>query len=782
MVGVYTIHFLFVQEEWSPTLFSPFFHVPFSMLRTADFLWTAAAFYPHIDYFLKDALGVNVNLRDSRPAFSVGFLRKSRFGNVSTEAYKLAPLKVVCIEGEITPDVVSVLRSWTYKPVLLVEPNADITVFEDKELQIIRGHRVPTPELAKALRTTLSQATSEPGDNLLGPIKARINWAHGYYLDSLPLDSELFASMPLTRPNLLLLQRRYRGHLPAGEIAPASSLELCLLYDDLVEREYQLDAYRRNPSSTPELLKKFIENYINDPSASAFLDMVGHVEVEDPMVARNGLILDLPCVRKSSLQKGLTKRVNDRVSQIFFTAWQSPVAPISTRILPEIEQEDFELLKASWNAVEDFMGASVALYASNEQAALIRLPKCDSKLFRKFEIVRESFNRRKVIRNPRTGQSELVRDAAAFNKELKSFGEQLAGAIPNQVLEYLSKAKTGIRVLSDLPLEWLVVNGVPLNFRAKVSRIPRTPGNALLSYLSQAQFRLLLGPKEASSLLILNCLDDTDSLSTMPSLLSERFKRAGFPHTYAKAESFEAYQAALNRHKPFILIHVGHGKYDIVAAECRLQFGKDVASMNHLAEQVAIPEVVLFGACETAPIDTDRTPARAYLSFGSCAVLASLLEVIGDRTMMLFETIVGLLWTVLRTPNRRTVTWGDLVMDALNRAHFQDIISSYVDDPTTTDVRSVTREMISLFQTRYVELITDNQLDVVKAFHHGPEILVQSVAHYSSRDAQSLSRFILEDRVHWNSLLYTHYGMPENVLIGIDQSQTQTMLTSGLLS
>lgn len=66
-------------------------------------------------------------------------------------------------------------------------------------------------------------------------------------------------------------------------------------------------------------------------------------------------------------------------------------------------------------------------------------------------------------------------------ENISKLGEKLAESIPSEYLDILRQAKRQMVVISDLPIEWLMIDGVPLGFKNDVCRLPENPGATVMT-------------------------------------------------------------------------------------------------------------------------------------------------------------------------------------------------------------------------------------------------------------------------------------------------------------
>jgi hypothetical protein len=90
-------------------------------------------------------------------------------------------------------------------------------------------------------------------------------------------------------------------------------------------------------------------------------------------------------------------------------------------------------------------------------------------------------------------------------KRFKNAQKEITTSINNAIIKDISKLITEhgehIKIISDLPVEWAVLNKLPLCIEKSISRIPLTPGDGLFTHakymrsgneVSKSKFKLLI--------------------------------------------------------------------------------------------------------------------------------------------------------------------------------------------------------------------------------------------------------------------------------------------------
>jgi len=255
----------------------------------------------------------------------------------------------------------------------------------------------------------------------------------------------------------------------------------------------------------------------------------------------------------------------------------------------------------------------VGLMAASELSAVVRLPN---------EINRTAGQVRQFAAQHR---SEDDRD----RKRLKAFRDvqdRIKEAVPKEFMALIKRSKTGIRIVSDAPLEWLDIDGVPLNLARETSRIPTTPGNAFVSQiLPQPIYRLR--PDAFREILIVNAVKRTDPVYPFFVKSMETFNGALQGKVSLKqvdVSSRKEFVEALNGFDGAFMIFNGHGEHEKNGAG-KLWLQDEPVDVWSLRDEVPrCPPIVLLSACDTHAADRNHaTTASGFLTLGAITVLGS---------------------------------------------------------------------------------------------------------------------------------------------------------------
>lgn len=323
--------------------------------------------------------------------------------------------------------------------------------------------------------------------------------------------------------------------------------------------------------------------------------------------------------------------------------------------------------------------AAMSAFAVSEASAVVRLPN---------QINRTSG----VVHN----FAEHYRGKTpALRKRLRGFQEvqnSLARAVPNEFVNLIRASQSGVRIVSDAHLEWLNVDGLPLGIRKDVTRIPVTPGNSFVDYLSAVP-PIQLTPRDFDNVLVISAMEEEDEplRGLMPRVI-EKFERNWDERinvNYVEVATEDEFIAALDDHDGALAIFDGHGGHE------RGQPGKlflkgapvDVWTLGGRLKKV--PPIVILSACDTHAADRNHaTAANGFLSLGARTVLGSVFPLNGLEAAIFIGRL--LLRIALFLPaeigrRRRPITWAELVSGMLRMLLLTDYLMHLLSSGLITE-------------------------------------------------------------------------------------------------
>jgi hypothetical protein len=247
------------------------------------------------------------------------------------------------------------------------------------------------------------------------------------------------------------------------------------------------------------------------------------------------------------------------------------------------------------------------------------------------------------------------------NKIFRRIANRLSEIVEPTYLSLLPKDLSPIKVIADLPLEWLQVRDLPLMLKFDVSRIPTTPGD-LSFYQSIISKYIVVHPKEFEQILIVRSFRHDDpvrnvletslkilnkAVSLQPKLnafstdreFQERIRREqddkdrearrlNITLIWADVKDESEFVRSVNSYNGPIMIFDGHGTHEKDGNVGSLVIGTDKVDLWSLRGKVRIPPIVLLSACDTHPVDSSHASvASGFLAAGATTVLGTVLPI-----------------------------------------------------------------------------------------------------------------------------------------------------------
>lgn len=194
--------------------------------------------------------------------------------------------------------------------------------------------------------------------------------------------------------------------------------------------------------------------------------------------------------------------------------------------------------------------------------------------------------------------------------------------------------------ITDLPIEWLQKNNVPLSFMHDTCKLPYANGIFHEQYFEDLQkARFTISKEILDKTLVLMCSPNDSQLNLVYDDTIKELEKIGF-HNYKKCFSKEEFKHEINTKQPDILLIDTHGNYhdtdedssSFIAVCDEIVSGDDIGMLSYA------PKIVYLSACNTRPVKTvEDCIVDAFIKRGCLAVTASYVELDADQE---FLTIV----------------------------------------------------------------------------------------------------------------------------------------------
>ncbi len=336
-------------------------------------------------------------------------------------------------------------------------------------------------------------------------------------------------------------------------------------------------------------------------------------------------------------------------------------------------EEDIERigpLLALRGAELKLLTTAVGLRAAGTLAATVRLPPAVN---RTAGVVGQLTRFLRTHENPPRNKSARV---------FRIVQQALQAAIPPEHLALIARSNAGIKIIAEAPLEWLLVNGLPLGIRFDVSRINTTPGNLFIEQIRPPMTHHIT-PGAFRDYLVLSMFEDGDPIA--------HHLRAGTWHTadgknerilgrYVSPKTPVEFAAALNRFDGPMVIIDSHATHPDAEGVGGLMIGGEHFDVWSLAGKVKMPPIVILSACDTHPFDRSHaTVANGFLACGATAVVATALPIRAPQAARFVMRLINraVHYGAIVNGMGRAVPWSSIVGGVLRLELVTDILHGF---------------------------------------------------------------------------------------------------------
>jgi CHAT domain len=262
----------------------------------------------------------------------------------------------------------------------------------------------------------------------------------------------------------------------------------------------------------------------------------------------------------------------------------------------------------------------VAVKAANHFVPVYRLPPAVNLVYEDFALLGAC---------SRADPLQPERSMHKQNRLFRRISDRLAEAVPKEFLPDIDRNGNQIKLITNAPLEWVPVRGLPLMLRHEVSRIPTTPGNVTCM---QTVLSRELGATSAAfkEILVVRSFEPGDVIRDMLSNAINTTQprlAVDMKINIADVSTPEEFLNVVNQFEGMVMIFDGHGRASIKDVGAIIIGGKPV-DLYQFRTRLRVPPIVILSSCDTHAIDgSHASVANTFLMLGATTVLGTLLPV-----------------------------------------------------------------------------------------------------------------------------------------------------------
>lgn len=352
----------------------------------------------------------------------------------------------------------------------------------------------------------------------------------------------------------------------------------------------------------------------------------------------------------------------------------------------------------------------------------------------------------------RSVRSENPQAKRKANRLFQDIQKGLASGIGSDRLHAISMTSDPIKIISDAPIEWLPLDGVPLSLIKNCSRIPVTPGNTMMLQLIPSQ-PVTLHPDAINKILVISSFTEDDPLKLMLRNVLESMK-----HLWERklsieqvfVSSMQEFEDALNGFDGSILIFDGHGAVNDMTPVGTILIGKQKVDVWNFRGRVRCPPIVILSACDTQGVDaaTHATVANGFLALGATSVLGTFLPVGGFSSAVFVARLM-----------HRLAEYIPAMMKAVEHPlSWLEVIAGMLRMTVATEIINDLCGVQGAMQTRQ-----NANIDINSRRTDWFERLVENLVPETGEELTRVRKKALAAIARSDAIRYTHLGNPERL-------------------
>lgn len=266
----------------------------------------------------------------------------------------------------------------------------------------------------------------------------------------------------------------------------------------------------------------------------------------------------------------------------------------------------------------------------------------------------------------------------AIRKVMERIGNKIVKlTISPNGQKMLSNRPSQIVAMTDLPIEWAMIDGVPLAFTHDICRLPETPILSMLSVYEQAVFTPYIIPLDIISKTLVVFGNKDNAFVKAQEEVKSLSKTLGF--NIITCLSIDELEQAISDTKPELLIIDAHGDVDEKTHETFLWVGNERLTGDVVVKRNLSARLVFLSACKTSTTcNTISTIGNAFFEAGANAVTTSYLPVYVNEATQLYSRLLRLLNDAATMPIHKN--WLAFMAYLQRTSYIQSLVTEAKDE------------------------------------------------------------------------------------------------------
>lgn len=376
----------------------------------------------------------------------------------------------------------------------------------------------------------------------------------------------------------------------------------------------------------------------------------------------------------------------------------------------------------------------------------------------------------------------------SYSKLEKKFSEDITDSLDYMRCESSYKLK----LVSNLPLEWINHCGIPLMIKNDVSRVPMSPGYLTDKLLLDTE-QVHLSYKAFENILFISSFDDDDLIKndvkykveiiqkTLSKSLDKEFidnlvnsnehtkgmkisddgKKIDINIEWKNIANQSELIDVLNNNSSAIAIFDMHGGHS-ENGEGFLVLQNEAINISSLLGKIKIPPVIILSACDTSPIDNNHySVANMFLLAGAKTVLASALPIKSKQASVYIARLlirVSIFLYIQLFEHGKSIKWSTFISGMTKQSYYTELIYKLQDC-----------KIINGQQNQELNFFVNMNINPLQLDFHNK--ILDEICIKSNLTKNQLNDFIEKNHKFAECLKYIQLGNPENIVIMPESSE-----------
>jgi hypothetical protein len=242
-----------------------------------------------------------------------------------------------------------------------------------------------------------------------------------------------------------------------------------------------------------------------------------------------------------------------------------------------------------------------------------------------------SFTSSPIIRLPILGKS-IYRESSFFktttfpNLAKTKTRNKIKKTLSNEMVSLIKGRNGQIIAISDLPIEWLTIDDIPIAFTHDICRLPETSLNGLVALYTKNNIIEYSIPTDIIDKTLVITGSQDASFAIWHKQLEELNQTLKFKIVHCKTIG-EVIDSVV-KYKPELLIFDCHGEFDSDNSSTHLLIGNEKLTNEVIVKNNIFAPLIFISACGTAPLyGLINTVANGFFEAGALSVTATYLPI-----------------------------------------------------------------------------------------------------------------------------------------------------------